>query len=119
MNGTEVRTNERTYERKDENYIPLGINAGGIIKDAAGMTIDVDHAQTAVLGAVWSEFALKESDLCAVAVETYLSWHMALRWVEVYHNTIHNAVLVLSTFWIILLCPFAVNMKSRVATFSQ
>ena len=22
---------ERTYERKDENYIPLGINAGGII----------------------------------------------------------------------------------------
>ena len=25
------RTNERTYERKGENYIPLGINAGGII----------------------------------------------------------------------------------------
>ena len=24
-------TNERTYERKDENYIPLGINARGII----------------------------------------------------------------------------------------
>ena len=23
--------NERTYERKDENYIPLGINAGGVI----------------------------------------------------------------------------------------
>ena len=32
MNG---RTNEQTYERKNENYIPLGINAGGIInKDA-------------------------------------------------------------------------------------
>ena len=29
-NGTEVQTNERTDERKDENYIPLGINAGGI-----------------------------------------------------------------------------------------
>ena len=25
------QTNERTYEWKDENYIPLGINAGGII----------------------------------------------------------------------------------------
>ena len=25
------QTNERTHERKDENYIPLGINAGGII----------------------------------------------------------------------------------------
>ena len=24
------RTNERTYEWKDENYISLGINAGGI-----------------------------------------------------------------------------------------
>ena len=23
--------NERTYEQKDENYIPLAINAGGII----------------------------------------------------------------------------------------
>ena len=23
--------NERTYKRKDENYIPLSINAGGII----------------------------------------------------------------------------------------
>ena len=34
-NVTEVRTNEltniRTDERKDESYIPLGINAGGII----------------------------------------------------------------------------------------
>ena len=29
-NRTEVRTNKQTYERKDENYIPLGINAGGI-----------------------------------------------------------------------------------------
>ena len=33
-NVTEVRTNEhtngRTDERKDENYIPFGINAGGI-----------------------------------------------------------------------------------------
>ena len=28
MNG---RTNIRTDERKDENYIPLRINAGGII----------------------------------------------------------------------------------------
>ena len=28
---TEVRTNVRTDERKDENYIPLGINAGVII----------------------------------------------------------------------------------------
>ena len=25
------QTNERTYERKEENYIPLGINAVGII----------------------------------------------------------------------------------------
>ena len=35
-NVTEVRTNEhtngRTDERKDENYIPVGINAGGIKK---------------------------------------------------------------------------------------
>ena len=30
---TEGSTNERTNERKDENYIPLGINAGGIIID--------------------------------------------------------------------------------------
>ena len=34
-NVTEVRTKEhtngRTDKRKDENYIPLGINAGGII----------------------------------------------------------------------------------------
>ena len=33
MNGTKLptdeRTNEQTYEQKDENYIPLGINAGG------------------------------------------------------------------------------------------
>ena len=28
--STNERTNERTYKRKDENYIPLGINAGGI-----------------------------------------------------------------------------------------
>ena len=45
MNGMEVRTNEqmneqmnertniRTDEQIDENYIPLGINAGGIIID--------------------------------------------------------------------------------------
>ena len=33
-NGTEVQTNEYiwTDERKDENYIPLGINDGGIMK---------------------------------------------------------------------------------------
>ena len=31
MNGTEVGTNEQTNEWKDQNYIPLGINAGGII----------------------------------------------------------------------------------------
>ena len=34
-NVTEVRTNERTNiqtdERKDKNYIPVGINAGGIM----------------------------------------------------------------------------------------
>ena len=34
---TEVRTNEltniRSDERKGENYIPVGINAGGIIKE--------------------------------------------------------------------------------------
>ena len=33
---TELRTNERTNiqtdERKDENYIPVGINAGGITR---------------------------------------------------------------------------------------
>ena len=29
---TNKRTNIRTDEWKDENYIPLGINAGGIIK---------------------------------------------------------------------------------------
>ena len=28
---TNERTNIRTDEREDENYIPLGINAGGII----------------------------------------------------------------------------------------
>ena len=28
---TKKRTNKRTYERKSENYIPVGINAGGII----------------------------------------------------------------------------------------
>ena len=27
----EVRMNEQTYEWKDENYIPHGINAGGMI----------------------------------------------------------------------------------------
>ena len=31
-NGTKLQTDERTDERKDENYIPLGINAGGIIR---------------------------------------------------------------------------------------
>ena len=25
--------NKRTYEQKDENYIPIGINAGGITSD--------------------------------------------------------------------------------------
>ena len=30
-NVTEVRTNIRTDEGKGENYIPVGINAGGII----------------------------------------------------------------------------------------
>ena len=29
----ELQTNERTDEWKDENYIPLGINAGGIMND--------------------------------------------------------------------------------------
>ena len=33
-NVTEVRTNIHTDERKDENYIPLGINAGGIMKES-------------------------------------------------------------------------------------
>ena len=32
MNPTKLRTDERTYERKDENYIPFGINAWGIIR---------------------------------------------------------------------------------------
>ena len=31
MNVTELRTNIRTDERKGENYIPVGINAGGIM----------------------------------------------------------------------------------------
>ena len=31
MNGTVSQTIEQTNERKDENYIPLGINAGGIV----------------------------------------------------------------------------------------
>ena len=43
MNGTELRTDERINEQtnehmdewKDENYIPLGINAGGIIRNGA------------------------------------------------------------------------------------
>ena len=30
-NGTKLRTDEQTYERNDENYIALGINAGGIV----------------------------------------------------------------------------------------
>ena len=29
--STNQQINERTYERKNENYIPLGINARGII----------------------------------------------------------------------------------------
>ena len=34
MNGTESRTNKqtRTDEQKDENYIPLSVSAGGIMK---------------------------------------------------------------------------------------
>ena len=40
-NVTEVRTNEQTNiqtdERKDENYIPLGINAGGIMTAREGL----------------------------------------------------------------------------------
>ena len=31
--------NERTYERKAESYIPLGIIAGGIIMSVANITI--------------------------------------------------------------------------------
>ena len=30
-NGMESLTSRRTDDRKEENYIPLGINAGGII----------------------------------------------------------------------------------------
>ena len=36
-----AQTNERTYERKDENYIPLGINARGII-NAGGIITGSD-----------------------------------------------------------------------------
>ena len=32
MNVMEVRTNIRTDKRKDKNYIPVGINAGGIME---------------------------------------------------------------------------------------
>ena len=47
-NVTEVRTNEhtngRTDERKDENYIPLGINAGGVkIEPATAQTLGQTH----------------------------------------------------------------------------
>ena len=34
------RTNERTYERKDENYIPIGINAGGIITGFGDLNLE-------------------------------------------------------------------------------
>ena len=40
---TELRTNEhtniRTDERKGENYIPVGINAGGIIRYSLPITL--------------------------------------------------------------------------------
>ena len=34
--GTNEHTNGRTDERKDENFIPLGINAGGIKSSLTG-----------------------------------------------------------------------------------
>ena len=41
----EVRTNKQTNiqtdERKDENYIPLGINAGGIISSLSCQNINI------------------------------------------------------------------------------
>ena len=42
MYVTDTQTNERTDERKGENYIPLGINTGGIIKvSKSTLTSDV------------------------------------------------------------------------------
>ena len=47
-NVTEVRTNEltniRTDERKGENYIPVGINAGGIITLLVNIVTKSDRA---------------------------------------------------------------------------
>ena len=34
---TNKQMNKGTYERKDENYIPLGINVGSIIKRIANL----------------------------------------------------------------------------------
>ena len=60
-NGTEVwtneRTNKRTYERKDENYIPLGINAGGIIKDGRWQC-SFSCLVTCITGLIWQTFIL-------------------------------------------------------------
>ena len=49
--STNERTNIRTDERKDENYIPLGINAGGIIIDESlpqGFPNQINEAFTKV-----------------------------------------------------------------------
>ena len=66
-NVTEVRTNEptnehtngRTDERKGENYIPVGINAGGIkihefnvYRPASGITVIVLNFRTSKMFAV-------------------------------------------------------------------
>ena len=45
MVGMELRTNEQTYERKDNNCIPLGINARGmIIATKQPSTLKIDAA---------------------------------------------------------------------------
>ena len=58
---TEVRTNIQTDERKDENYIPVGINARGIIS-LGFVSLNKRHVNWLFCGVVFN--------FCSVYTET-------------------------------------------------
>ena len=81
-NVTEVRTNEhtngRTDERKDENYIPVGINAGGIIIINHTLYRNVSKFQTDRLGRTVQIQLLEEQSDQESSLFAFCLYHLVI-----------------------------------------
>ena len=99
MNRTELRTkkrmNIRTDERKDENYIPLGINAGGIIRQS--FLWRGSNVTTILLG--WCKACISVFETCQEIDCVQLASECMMTIDKTHHKNSDSAVLSSKYIW--------------------